>query len=80
MGDIRKVFQGLEKGGHHGCSITRKKEVGTEGVKWVSRVDTRVSLEGHSNKEQREVGTLLKKALRSFTIWGKLRTVPKWST
>ncbi len=48
--------------------INTEKEVGTEGVKWVSRVDTMVSLEGHSNKEQREVGTILKKALRSFTI------------
>jgi hypothetical protein len=65
----------LEKGGHHGCSLTRKKEVDTEGVKWVSRVDTMVSFEGHSNKEQREVGTLLKKGLRS---WGfKIRKVPK---
>ncbi len=72
--------EGLEMGGHHGCSFAREKEVGTAGVKWVWRVDTMVSFEGHSNKEQREVGTLLKKALRSFTIWGKLRTVLEWST
>jgi hypothetical protein len=58
----------IRKGWAPWVFINTEKEVGTEGVKWVSRVDTMVSLEGHSNKEQREVGTILKKALRSFTI------------
>jgi hypothetical protein len=58
-GDIRKMFQGLKKGGHHGCLLPRKKGVGTEGVKReYSRVDTRVNVDygtyiSHISKKNR---------------------------
>ncbi len=70
---IWKVFQGLEMGGHHGCSLTQLKGVGTEGVKMVFegwyKGKCRIWDISIKNRGKLVLGTLLKIALRSFTIW-----------